>query len=235
MNKKKFTAIVLSAGTGSRMQSDIPKQYMLLGNYPVIYYSLQAFEKSAADSVILVAGPEDVSFCQKEIVDKYSLKKVQKVVAGGAERFLSVYEGLKAAEGADYVLIHDGARPLLSVDLIERCMKTVEKEKACIPAVPVKDTIKISDAEGYVADTPERSRMWAAQTPQCFAYPLLFFAYQEYFAAQARGMTDLAVTDDAMLVEYFADRKVKLLEGSNYNIKITTPEDMRLAEMYSNI
>ncbi len=235
MNQKKFTAIVLSAGSGSRMHSDIPKQYMMLGKYPVIYYSLQAVEKSAADSVILVAGPKDVSFCKKEIVGKYGFKKVQKIVAGGAERFLSVYEGLKAAEGADYVLIHDGARPLLSADLIERCMETVEKEKACIPAVPVKDTIKISDAEGYVADTPERSRMCAAQTPQCFAYPLLFLAYQKFFDAQARGMTDLEVTDDAMLVEYFAGRKVKLVEGSHYNIKITTPEDMRMAEIYSNI
>lgn len=231
MNKKKYTAIVLSAGSGSRMQSDIPKQYLKLGEYPVIYYSLKAFEESAVDSVVLVAGTLDISFCEKEIIKKYGFKKVQKVVEGASERYMSVYEGLKAATDADYILIHDGARPLLSMDLIRRCMKTVEKEKACIPAVPVKDTIKISDADGCVADTPDRSSMWAAQTPQCFERKLLMTAYKNLFTAQKEQETNLSVTDDASLVERMAGKKVKLIGGSYHNLKITTPEDMQLAEI----
>lgn len=232
MNKKIFTAVVLAAGSGSRMKSDIPKQYMMLGEYPVIYYSLMAFEKSAADAVVLVTGEDDIPFCENEIIKKYGLKKVEAVVAGGSERFLSVYEGLKAAEGTDYVLIHDGARPLLSVDMIERSMKAVEEEKACIPAIAVKDTIKISNSDGYVEDTPDRSRLCAVQTPQSFEYGLLMNAYTSFFAAHQDGKTDVSVTDDAMLVENFGSRKVKLIEGDLHNIKITTPEDLLLAELF---
>lgn len=235
MNNKKYTAIVLSAGSGSRMKSDIPKQYLMLGDYPVIYYSLKAFEESAVDNVILVAGAQDISFCENEIVKKFGLKKVQKVVAGAAERYLSVYEGIKAAADADYILIHDGARPLLSVDLIGRCMKNVEKEKACVPAVLVKDTIKISDSGGYITDTPDRSSMWAAQTPQSFAYPLLLSAYEKLFVAQKAKKADITITDDAMLVEQFTERKVKLIEGSYKNLKITTPEDMQLAKLFLKV
>ncbi len=230
-NKTKYAAIVLSAGSGSRMKSSTPKQYLMLGEYPVIYYSLKAFEESAVDSVILVAGAQDISFCENEIIKKYRFQKVKKVVSGAAERYLSVYEGLKAAE-ADYVLIHDGARPLITAELIRKSMETVQKENACILAVPVKDTIKRSDENGYVADSPDRSSMWAAQTPQSFSRRLLADAYENFFAMQKAGKTLPPITDDAMLIEKMTGKKAKLAEGSYRNLKITTPEDLLLAKIF---
>lgn len=231
MNKEKYTAIVLSAGSGSRMNSEIPKQYMDLCGYPVIYYSLKAFESSAVDDVILVAGAQDLKFCQQNIVEKYGFSKVRAIVAGGSERCLSVYEGLKAAAGAEYVLIHDGARPLIDADSIRRAMETVAVEKACVLAVPVKDTIKIADGNGYADSTPDRNRLWAVQTPQCFSTKLLEKAYQHYFAAKNKGKELPAMTDDAMLVEQMTGHKVRLVAGNYSNLKITTPEDFMVAKV----
>ena len=112
-----ITAIVLAAGKGSRMQSDVPKQYMNIDGKPVLYYSLKAFDMSLVDDIVLVTGEEDVSYCKNEIIDKYNIGKVKAVIAGGAERYLSVKNGLMAADGADYVLIHDAARPCLTMDI----------------------------------------------------------------------------------------------------------------------
>ena len=138
---KKYAAIVLSAGSGSRMKSDIPKQYLPLIEKPVIYYSLMAFQNSPVDEIILVSGANDIEYCRKEIVERYGLSKVTKIVAGGKERYDSVYEGLCATD-AEYVLIHDGARPVLTSDLIDRMIQGVENTGACIAAMPVKDTKK---------------------------------------------------------------------------------------------
>ena len=114
----KSAAIVLAAGQGKRMQSHVQKQFLLLYGRPLITYALEAFENSPVDQIILVAGPDEIRYCQEEIAEKYGFSKVTKVIAGGRERYHSVYEGLKAAEGAEYVLIHDGARPLLDLSLI---------------------------------------------------------------------------------------------------------------------
>ena len=229
MNKKHFTAIVLSAGKGNRMHSDIPKQYMDMLGYPVIYYALKAFEESRVDDVILVTGAEDVAFCTENIVQKYHLTKVKDVVPGGAERYLSVLEGLKKAQNADYVLIHDGARPLISSVLINANISCVQEKEACITAVPAKDTIKVVDNKGYVADTPERSKLWQIQTPQTFSYALVSEAYRKRAEAG-----DTTVTDDAMVVEKYADHSIYLLKGDYRNIKITTPEDLVIAEAFLN-
>ena len=231
-NGKKYTAIILAAGSGSRMHSAVPKQYMKIKGYPLIYYSLKAFEDSGADQVVLVTAEKDISFCTKEIVEKYNLKKVSAVVAGGEERYLSVYEGLKAAGQTDYVLLHDGARPLLDVNMIETAMETVEKEQACVFAVPVKDTIKIADQNGYAIGTPERSTLWAVQTPQSFSYPMIMEAYHLLFDAQEKGEIIPVITDDAMLVEQMTGQKVKLISGKYENLKVTTPEDMEIAELF---
>lgn len=232
MDKKRFVAIVLAAGTGSRMNSDIPKQYMKLGDYPVLYYSLKAFEESDVESVILVSGAPDIAYCRKEIVERYGFRKVYAVVAGGKERYLSVYEGLKAVSQADYVLIHDGARPLIDQESIRRSMDVVETEKACVLATPVKDTIKVSDDAGYVMETPKRSRLWAIQTPQSFSYDLIMQAYAKLFLVQQAGDMLPLMTDDAMIVEQMSGHKVKLVQGKNENIKITTPEDLGVAELF---
>lgn len=226
-----YAAIVLSAGSGSRMHSDIPKQYMDLNGYPVIYYALRAFEESDVDSVVLVTAPEDVDFCQENIVKKYGFDKVRAVVGGGAERYLSVYEGLKAAE-ADYVLIHDGARPLIDAESIRLCMETVTREKACVLATPVKDTIKVADVDGYAAKTPKRSTLWAVQTPQSFSRELLMQAYDRLFEQVHRGTLHIPITDDAMIVEQMTGQKVRLIEGKYTNIKITTPEDLDIAKLF---
>lgn len=227
-----IVAIVLSAGRGSRMNSDIPKQYMNLHEKPVIFYSLKAFEDSPVSSIVLVAGADDVEYCKKEIVDKYHLTKVRAVVAGGKERYESVKNGLDAAGSCDYVMIHDGARPLLSQELIARCIETVKKENTCVAAVPVKDTIKTVDNFLYTKETPERRSLWAMQTPQCFSSSILKESYEKLLSDEKNRGGVPMITDDAMVVEYATGKGVKLVEGDYHNIKITTPEDMLIAEAF---
>lgn len=232
MEKKHYTAIVLAAGSGRRMNSKIPKQFLKLNGYPMLYYSLKAFELSPVDDIILVTGAEDVEYCQKEIVQAYGIKKVKAVVAGGAERYLSVYEGLKASQGADYVLIHDGARPMLDQETILSSMEAVQKEDACVVGTPVKDTIKVVSQEGYVKHTPDRSTLWAVQTPQSFSCSLLMSAYARMETLMKEQKRALSITDDAMLVEQMTGHKVKLIQGKYENIKVTTPGDLRIAEAF---
>ena len=226
-----YAAIVLSAGVGSRMHSDIPKQYMDLNGYPVIYYALRAFDESDVDCIVLVTAPEDVAFCRENIVERYGFAKVRAVVGGGTERYLSVYEGLKAAE-ADYILVHDGARPLIDAEDIRLCMDTVAREKACALATPVKDTIKVADADGYAIRTPDRSTLWAMQTPQCFSRELFVRAYDHLFEQMKAGPLSVPITDDAMIVEQMTGQKVRLIQGKYTNIKITTPEDLDAAKIF---
>ena len=223
----KTTAIVLAAGAGKRMNSKVHKQYLLLKGKPVLYYSLKAFEDSSVDEIILVVGAGEVDFCKTEIVEQFGFQKVHAIVEGGKERYHSVYEGLKAAGKTDYVLIHDGARPFVSQPIIERTMAAVCEYKACVVGMPVKDTIKIVDENTYAKETPNRSNVWMVQTPQAFSYPLIYDAYTRMLADE-----DAGITDDAMVVERMTDYKVKLIEGSYQNIKITTPEDLDVAEVY---
>lgn len=144
---KRYTAVVLAAGLGKRMNESVPKQYLLLNQKPILYYSLKAFEESAVDDMILVAANGEEEFCKSEIVERFGFKKVRAVVAGGKERYHSVYEGLKAVKNTDYVLIHDGARPFINTDMIQRSIEAVRLHDACVVGMPVKDTIKILDAE----------------------------------------------------------------------------------------
>ena len=221
----KYTAIVLSAGKGSRMGSSVHKQYLLLCGRPVIYYTLKAFEESPVDEIVLVTGEGEEEYCRKEIVEKYKLHKVTKIVKGGKERYHSVFQGLSACEHTDYVLIHDGARPFIGQEVIRHTMDEVQKKHACIAAVPVKDTIKKVDENGKVEDTPPRKSLYTVQTPQAFSYSLIYDSYQKMIAD---GRED--VTDDAMVVEQETGTKILLVEGSYQNIKITTPEDLAIAE-----
>ena len=231
----KFAAIVLSAGTGKRMGSEIPKQYLPINKKPVIYYSLKAFEESGVEEIILVAGKEDVEYCRTQIVEQYGLKKVTAIVPGGKERYDSVYEGLKAISFADYVLIHDGARPMLTGEIIKRSMDAVMTEKACVVGMPVKDTIKVVDKDAFSKTTPDRNTLWQVQTPQSFSYPLIMDAYTKLKERIAQSDRTLpAITDDAMVAEYFLNQKIKMVEGSYENIKVTTPEDLLIAELFLN-
>ena len=227
MEKQKYAAIVLAAGSGKRMNSKVHKQYLIIQDRPVLYYSLKAFEDSAVDEIVLVVGKGEEEFCRKEIVDKYGISKVKAIVEGGKERYHSVFEGLKQTSDADYVLIHDGARPFVNQDIIRRCMQEVQKYQACVVGMPVKDTIKIADEEGYAKQTPDRKNVWMIQTPQTFSYALIYEAYEEMLKTE-----DAAITDDAMVLERIKGKKSKLIEGSYRNIKITTPEDLLIANVY---
>lgn len=227
---EKITAIVLAAGKGSRMQSDIPKQFMNLCGKPVVYYSLKVFsECEKIDEIVLVTGKDDLAYCREQIVDKYNLHKVISVVEGGNERYWSVRNGLEAAKGSDYVLIHDAARPCITREMIERSIVEVMQYNACTVGVPVKDTIKVVDKENFGIDTPSRSTLWQIQTPQSFSYSQLLNAY---FKLEQDGATD--ITDDTMIVERYLGVKVKVIPGDYRNMKITTPEDLQIAENFVN-
>lgn len=225
--KDKVTAIVLAAGQGKRMKSSVQKQFMMMGEHPVIYYSIKAFEESSVDDIILVTGKNEINYCKNEIVDKYGFSKVRKVIAGGKERHDSVYNGLAAAD-CDYVLIHDGARPLVTVEIIEKTIEDVKRYGACTVGMPVKDTIKIADDEQVVVSTPPRKYLWQIQTPQAFDYKLIKSAHDLLRSGDCGGIN---VTDDAMLVEELVKHPVKLTEGSYSNIKVTTPEDIQIADV----
>ena len=227
MEKKNVTAIVLAAGKGSRMQSEIPKQYLLIEEKPVLYYSLRSFEESTVDNIVLVVSEDDVSYCIEDIVKKYHFTKVKNVVAGGSERYWSVRNGLVAAKNSDYVLIHDAARPCITVDMIERSIEAVKETGTCTVGVPVKDTIKLVDDDTYGVDTPPRKYLWQVQTPQSFLYQDIMAAYR-----LMEQSNDTDITDDTMIMERFMGKRTKLILGDYCNIKITTPEDLWIAEIF---
>lgn len=232
-NKYRTVAVVLAAGSGKRMGSSTKKQYMVIGGRPVIYYSLKAFQDSFVDEIVLVVSPGDVAYCQKEIVEKYGFDKVHCIVEGGKERYHSVAKGLDSISSCDYVFIHDGARPMLTQEILNRALECVKKFDACVVGMPVKDTIKIADQEGNIASTPNRNLVWMVQTPQVFAYSLIAEAYHKLILKEKELVQNgMAITDDAMVVETLTGHPVKLVAGSYENIKITTPEDISIAENF---
>ena len=227
--KEKIIAVLLAAGKGLRMKSKILKPYLDMGGHPLITYALRAFEDSEVDEVILVAGADEVGYIKEEIVDVYHYNKVSQIIAGGCERYESVYFGLCAAVRdsvpADYVLIHDGARPFISPAKISACIRSVKENKACVMGMPVDDTIKIVDDTGTAVFTPERKKLWRIQTPQCFILSEIHDAYQKMMDAG-----DERMTDDAMVMEQYGKRRVKVIPGGHDNIKITKPEDLVFGE-----
>jgi len=228
MQKEKCTAIVLAAGQGKRMGTKVQKQYLEIDGKPVLYYSLRAFEDSPIiDDIVLVVGEGQKEYCEKEILAKYGFGKVKKIVPGGAERYHSVWNGLKEISDEGYVFIHDGARPFINEEILNRVYKDVKECKACVVGMPVKDTIKLADAEGFVDQTPERSLVWMIQTPQVFETSLVKKAYGLLMEQE-----NIQVTDDAMVVEQMLGYKVKLVRGSYENIKIKTPEDLEIASIF---
>ena len=225
---QKITAIVLAGGSGKRMNGTQKKQYLQLDGKPILFYSLKAFQESCVDEIILVTNEPE--YCKKEIVEPYRLDKVRKMTRGGKERYHSVYQGLLAAEGSEYVLIHDSARPFVTQEMICASIDAVKIYGACIVGVPAKDTVKVADCEQFASRTLDREFTWQVQTPQTFSYPLIMEAYEKVLKEQPVG-----ITDDAMIIEYGQYARVKLIMGSYANIKITTPEDLLIAEaLYKN-
>ncbi|MEG0806548.1 MAG: 2-C-methyl-D-erythritol 4-phosphate cytidylyltransferase [Lachnospiraceae bacterium] len=225
--EENITAIVLAAGSGNRMHQKTKKQYLQIKSKPVLYYSLRAFEESIADNIIVVTGETEIQWVRETIIERYGFKKVSQIVAGGQERFQSVYQGLKAAKGSTMVLIHDGARPLVSQEIITNSVEGVRKYGAVIAAVPVIDTIKQVDEQGVIINTPDRRELMAAQTPQSFEYELIKSAYDKMMSHSGA-----ILTDDSMVLEYYGHHKVRIIEGSYRNMKVTIPEDLALLENY---
>lgn len=221
---KKNCVIVLAAGSGSRMKKNINKQYILINERPVLYYTLTAFSNcSFIDEIIVVAAKDEIEYCKNEVVKKYNIKKVSKVIEGGEERQNSVLNGLKCIDNCDIVSIHDGARPFVSQNIIEQGIQFAKKYGACACGVKPKDTIKIKDNYNFSKDTLNRDNLLCIQTPQTFKYDIIFNCHKKI------EKNKIKVTDDTMVVEKYG-HKVYLYDGDYENIKITTPEDLILAK-----
>lgn len=236
MNRRKNALILLAGGKGTRMGSDVHKQFLELGGKPLIWHSLNAAEKSdLIDEIILVSGEDDMAHI-RELVSRYGFDKVSMIVKGGDERYLSVVNGVLAIAERDgeceafsgrpeVILVHDGARPFLDDEIIGRCLEGVEHTGACVAAVPSKDTVKIADDDDMVTSEPPRRNVWNMQTPQVFRFDVIYEAARK--ALDEKG--DREITDDAQMVSLFTGIRAKLVMGSYENIKITTPVDVTIA------
>nr|WP_312577456.1 2-C-methyl-D-erythritol 4-phosphate cytidylyltransferase [Sedimentibacter sp.] len=226
---KKVTAIIVAAGKGSRMKSEIPKQYMTIAGKTILDSTIYKFEKNNyVDDIILVVNKDELEFVKNNIACDY--EKIIRVLGGGRTRTESVYEGIKmVGENAGILLIHDGVRPFISYKLINTCVENAYNYKSCIPTVNVIDTIK-TVKDGVVINTLDRDNLRAAQTPQAFDYYLI----RECYDMAVNENKDVNFTDDASIVEYYG-HKVRTIEGLSRNIKITTPLDLKIAEILSTI
>lgn len=225
---KHAAALILAAGKGSRMHSDIPKQFLEVNGKPLFLYSVEKF-LTFCDPVIVVTSADALSYVREMIASDGLSGRVQ-VCAGGRERYESSLNGLRfLAEcgDAEYVLIHDAARAAVPGEVIGRVLADTEKYGASIAAVPVIDTVKAADENGFVKDTPDRRTLFSVQTPQGFRTELIREAFGKMMRVRTEHPENMPViTDDASVVECFTDVKVKITEGDYRNIKLTTPEDL---------
>ncbi|HCA33663.1 MAG TPA: 2-C-methyl-D-erythritol 4-phosphate cytidylyltransferase [Lachnospiraceae bacterium] len=238
---EKIWAVIPAAGTGSRMMEALKqpeyddirrmlgqpqkKQFIHLGDKELLVYTLEAFQNCPSVSgIVLVTGKEDLTHC-KDLVASNDLDKVKKIIPGGSRRQESVLIGLSSLpKDCTMAVIHDGARPFIDIDIIEKTIEAAARSGGAIAAVPVKDTIKIV-SRGKVESTPDRSRLYSAQTPQAFRYPDILEGYRH-----AAVMGDFRCTDDAQVMEKYMDTDIEIVEGSYENIKITTPDDLKMAD-----
>jgi 2-C-methyl-D-erythritol 4-phosphate cytidylyltransferase len=215
----KVVAIVPAAGIGKRFGSSEKKQFVTVADNPLLFYPLQVLHSiQSITEIIPVVRKEDMERCRKFTLAGM-LSKIKKIAPGGSERQDSVYNALTLIQDDDLVLIHDGARPLVSPELIERLLQEIEDVDGVIPGIPVRDTLKQVDSQGYVLSTVRREDFWSIQTPQVFRCQLIKKAYEKAYENGFYG------TDDAALVERIGG-KVKVIPGDPLNIKVTTPEDM---------
>ncbi len=221
----KVTALIPAAGMGRRMGRTMAKQFLPLGDKPMLAHTLLAFQRSTdVDEIIPILSEDDMEHCLRDVIEAFHITKVKTLVVGGRERQDSVYNGIKKLEkDASVVLVHDGVRPFVTAAMIKECVDRARKGECVAVGVPLKDTIKEVGDDGSVRQTLERSRLWAIQTPQAFPAKVLRKAYEESYRKKVLG------TDDAMLAER-AGNKVWVIMGSYDNIKITTPEDLLIAE-----
>ena len=218
-------AVIPAGGTGTRMGADVPKQFLPLGGVPMLLHSLRAFDRApSVDAVILVVPHEEQRRALTDVIERYGVKKVQKVIAGGETRQQSVYNGLKETDpDVEIVVVHDAVRPFVTEDLIEQSIQAARKGGGAIVAIPMKDTPKQAGPDRQIQRTLDRNDLWLAQTPQAFRRALLLEAYEK------AAIEHLQATDDAALVERLG-HKVGIVPGTWENIKITAPEDLVIAE-----
>ena len=224
--KNNFVSVVIvAAGLGKRMKANMNKQYLLLKDKPIVAHTIEKFEKNEyIDEIIVVTKEEEIEYCRVNVVDRYGFKKIKDIISGGTERQDSVYNGLKeCSENTKVVLIHDGVRPFIKNEEINTIIVETLEVGACVTGVRVKDTIKVVNDDNFIIDTPNRKNLWAVHTPQSFSYKIILDAHVK---CKGEGWV---VTDDSMLVEKLGI-KVKMIEGSYDNIKITSPEDLYVAE-----
>jgi len=220
-----FTSVIVpAAGQGRRMNSSISKQYLTLHGKPILAYTLDAFEKcSLINEIILVVNKNEFEICEQQVLKPYHYTKV-KMVKGGNTRQQSVYAGLETVNpGADMVMVHDGARPLIQEAIIIKSINETIEHQATVVGVPAKNTIKVINASGFVEYTPNRDYLVEIQTPQTFEHQLLRSAHKKAVEEGVEG------TDDAFLVERLS-HPIKIVTGHYTNIKITTPEDLIIGE-----
>jgi 2-C-methyl-D-erythritol 4-phosphate cytidylyltransferase len=213
------SAILVAGGVGRRMAAPVPKQFLLLRGLPVLCHSIAAFHRCAPGMQLVVVLPQAQIEAWRKLCQAHHFTVPHTVVAGGAERFHSVHEGLKQVKHDGIVAVHDGVRPLPSAELIERCFRAAERHGAAIPVVPVSSSVR--EVEGERSRAVDRSGLRIVQTPQCFSVPLLRKAFELPY--------DPAFTDEATLVERNG-AAVHLVEGEERNIKVTTPLDLLIAE-----
>lgn len=219
----KIWAVIVAAGKGKRMGAGINKQFIDLKGKPILYYTLKAFsDNQYINNIALVCASDEINYCQKEVVEKYNFIKVKCIAPGGLERQHSVFNGLKMLKDCEIALIHDGARPFVSDNIINQGIDFARKHGACACGVVPKDTIKLKDKAGFGEGTLDRQQLFAVQTPQSFKYELIMDSYEKL------KEININFTDDTSVAENFGHR-VYLYEGSYNNIKITTPEDLALA------
>ena len=220
----RVAAVVPAAGCGTRFGGSTPKQYLAVAGLPLLAWTLRALlDSTVVNSLTVVVAPGEEVRCAAEVLDPCGIL-VDRVVPGGADRQASVCAGVAAvAEPVDLILVHDGARPLITPALIRACVEAAAQDGAAVVAVPVSDTIKIAGADRMVVETPPRGRLWAAQTPQVFRTDWLREAHARALADGFRG------TDDSVLVERLG-YPVRLVPGAAANIKVTTPTDLSQAE-----
>ncbi len=233
---KTFKAIVLAAGYGLRMRSITQKQYLKINGIPMVVYALKIFERSPVDEIVLVVREGEQQFCREKIVKPYNLSKVKQIVAGGDERYNSSANGLASLHNCDYVMIHDAARPCLTTDIVTRCMNAVMEYGACTAGMPTIDTISVVNETHEVTDTPDRNHLWSIQTPQVFPFEDICRAHELLHEKEPEMSVDerKAITDDVSILKRFLHKEVRIVDGSYENIKVTTPVDLKIAEMFLN-
>jgi len=223
----KTEALIVSAGKGRRFMEGKKKQFYFLAGKPILAHTLDQFEKSSLiHSILLVVGQEDMDYCLKEIVEKWQFRKISQIIPGGKQRQDSVKNGIDVlSKDTDIVVIHDGVRPFVTKEMIEDSIRSAIRFQAVVFAMPVKETIKMIQPDGTVLKTLDRESLWQIQTPQTFRADVI---KEAYYKATEDGFNG---TDDASLVERIG-LKVHILPGTYTNIKITTPEDLILANLF---